>query len=178
MGQQEKGFQRGKLPFVRIHTRPYMALWGVIILAAIFILNRHHQQQVTLPVAFGGLTNSAGAKYAILHFPSVRESSPRKTFFWRPTYWIELDLVYSNRDGSSYQKSIQDIVGLSSRLPLGAAEIRLPLDTNVASITSTRAKGILDGYTDNKLFGMSSPFFHPRGRWDFSVPRILNAQQE
>lgn len=150
-----------------------VALFAVavaLLLAAALWLSLPARHPGPFPVRFGGWTNLAGARHAILLFPPVLRSSPRHNFLLKRTYTLELELLLVSEDGAASTTAFKDRVGV-----LGlAAELLVPVGEQVTSISLLRAEGILGGYWDNEVFGRKPPFPPRERRWQFTPGEVVN----
>jgi hypothetical protein len=128
-----------------------------------------------LPVGFLGWTNIAGAQHAMLSFPGVRILLPKSTFPKKWIHEIQLELEYAD-NGQTNLQSVSEAVGISSRLPVGVAQILLPFPETVTNLHVKRAEGILHGYSDFHLFGKSL-FSREDERWTYALPDLVKLKQ-
>ena len=151
-----------------------VALLALLLSFAVLVaLTRERYDEQTLTTTFLGFTNTApGHLKAIIRFPSVHSRAPAGTFFYKPTYDLNLSIKYVHEDGREMTLDFNERVGLFDHLPLGSADVLIPVYPGTTSMEFSKAEGLLAHRSDNELFGWRTPAPAPR-RWRFTMKTIL-----
>jgi hypothetical protein len=136
-------------------------------------LTHEHYDQRPRTATFIGFTNSGPDEIAaIIHFPGVHPRAPSATFFYKPVYDLKFKVQYTDSWGRGRSRVLRERVGLSTKLPVGEADVLVPVLPYTVSMTVLDAEGELGSYRDNNLFGWAPPA--PKARkWEFQMVGIL-----
>ena len=121
---------------------------------------------------FFGFTNTGPDQInAIIRFPSVHPRAPTPTFFYKPIYDIDFEIKYVDSNGRGTTQRLGERVYLSAGLPIGGADLLVPVQRDAVSMTLLNGEGVLGSRSDNELFGWRPPPRKER-KWKFQMEAI------
>ena len=108
---------------------------------------------------------------AIIRFPSVHPRAPTSSFFYKPIYDIDFEIEYIDSAGRGTTLKLGEHVDLSAGLPVGEADLLVPVPRDLVAMTLLKAEGVLASRPDNELFGWRPPPRKER-KWEFQMEAI------